>query len=387
MTRRIRVAFIHHFFPHYRLPVMRYLNADRSLDCTFIGDDHEPDGKIKPATIPIGMKFVLAPSRRLVGPVLWQGEAIRAALSTRFDVLVLHGVAYWASMWAAAALGRASGKRVFLWGHGYLYPPTGLKGGLRRMFYALPHAHLLYGHFAKDIARQHGWPDERLHVIHNGLDPVELNRSTSGLNQSSGARIRQELFGNAEVLVIASITRLITLRRLDLLVVAATALRSRGLPVCLLLIGDGPEYGSLAQQCAAASVPVHFEGACYDEKRIARLLSASHIAAAPGCVGLTAIHCMGYGLPVVTHEERRHQMPEFEAIIPDRTGSLVKRGDALALADALESWLSNPERLAAAAVVCRSVVERIWNARTEAAAIGRALRGLAADDLWQLREQ
>jgi glycosyltransferase involved in cell wall biosynthesis len=386
MTGVIRVAFVHHFYPHYRLPVMRYLDADPSLACTFFGDDHEPQGLIAPASIPDGMRFVHAPAVRVIGPVMWQWGAVQAALSPRFDVLVLHGVAYWASMWVAAAVGRAVGKRVFLWGHGYLYPPRGLKGLLRRCFYSLPHAHLLYGRNAKEIGRAHGWSDGGLHVVHNGFDPKEVEAAALSVAREEGATLRAELFGDGDALVVACPTRLISLRRLDLLVGACALLRRRRLPVCLLLIGSGPEQERLVALCSSAGVPAHFEGSCYDEGRIARLLLASHVGAAPGCVGLSAIHCMSYGLPVVTHGDARYQMPEFEAVIPGQTGSLFARGDVDSLAVALEYWLRDSHRRAEAANACRSVVARFWNARTQALAISRALRGAEADDLWQFRE-
>jgi glycosyltransferase involved in cell wall biosynthesis len=79
-------------------------------------------------------------------------------------------------------------------------------------------------------------------------------------------------------------------------------------------------------------------------------------------------------------------MPEFEAVIPGQTGSLFARGDVDSLAVALEYWLRDSHRRAEAANACRSVVARFWNARTQALAISRALRGAEADDLWQFRE-
>jgi glycosyltransferase involved in cell wall biosynthesis len=386
VSKIVRVAFVHHFYPHYRLPVMRHLNADPLLDCTFIGDDREPNDLIAPARIPAGMRFVHAPTQRIAGPVMWQWGAVRAALSSQFEVLVLHGVAYWASMWVAAAIGRAVGKRVLLWGHGYLYPPKGLKGLLRRCFYALPHAHLLYGRYAKEIGRHHGWPDSGLHVVHNGFDPQGIAAAASGVLPGDSSDLRAQLFGDRGALVVACPTRLVRIRRLDLLIEACALLRRRQAPVCLMLIGSGPEQARLADLCLKTGVPAHFEGACYDEQRIARLLLAAHVCAAPGCVGLSAIHCMAYGLPVVTHGDTRHQMPEFEAVIPGLTGSLIPRGDVDSLADALAFWLHDSGHRAVAAAACRAVVARFWNARTQARAISRAVRGHDADDLWHNRE-
>ena len=44
------------------------------------------------------------------------------------------------------------------------------------------------------------------------------------------------------------------------------------------------------------------------------------VLVSPGEVGLTAIHSMTYGTPVITHNNFSCQMPEHEVIIPGITG-------------------------------------------------------------------
>ena len=43
------------------------------------------------------------------------------------------------------------------------------------------------------------------------------------------------------------------------------------------------------------------------------------ITVSPDKVGLTAIHSMAYGRPVITHDNMDRQGPEVEAVIPGRT--------------------------------------------------------------------
>jgi hypothetical protein len=59
----------------------------------------------------------------------------------------------------------------------------------------------------------------------------------------------------------------------------------------------------------------------------------------PGNVGLTAIHALSYGTPVITHDDYKHQMPEFEAIVPGKTGAFFIANDLNSLRFEIESWL------------------------------------------------
>lgn len=47
----------------------------------------------------------------------------------------------------------------------------------------------------------------------------------------------------------------------------------------------------------------------------------------PAAVGLTAIHALSYGCPVISNDNVETQMPEFESIVEGETGSLFKEND------------------------------------------------------------
>ena len=87
---------------------------------------------------------------------MWQWGAITWAIKPEFDTVIMHAVPHWPCTWIGGILARMMGKRVFFWGHGYLYEPKGFKGLMRRMFYAIPNAHIFYGRIAKVIAMKHG---------------------------------------------------------------------------------------------------------------------------------------------------------------------------------------------------------------------------------------
>jgi glycosyltransferase involved in cell wall biosynthesis len=380
---RPNVVVIYHFYPHYRKPVVEALARSTRADFTFIGDDHEYLHSIEPATLSRAVRFRLAPTHHLFGPFMWQWGAIRWAVSREFDTVIMHAVPHWPCTWIGGLLARLLGKRVFFWGHGYLTRPRGLKGLLRRLFYAVPTDHMFYSRLSKAYAIEAGWPPERLHVIYNSLDTAAQRSIREAWCPEQGRELRQRLFGDASVPVVGCTSRLIPMRRLHELLRAIALLRDRGVLAHVLLVGDGPERDRLEALAHELGLRVHFEGACYDEARIGALTMACNVTVSPGKTGLTAVHSIGYGVPVVSHDDPDDQGPEWEAIIPGRTGSHFRRGDVASLADAIEPWLCSPEPDPGVRRDCIGLVERMWNPGYQCRAIERAVCGAPADDLME----
>lgn len=375
-----RTVVIYHFFPHYRKAVVDMLAQSETVDFTFVGDDRDYLRSIAPAKFGEHVKFRLARTRHLFGPFMWQWGAISWAIRPEFDVVVMHAVPHWPCTWAGALLARLAGKRVIFWGHGYLYRPVGLKGLLRRLFYAIPHAHMVYGDRAKLIAESTGWPRRPVTVIYNSLDSDHQRELRNRLSARATSEVRQALFGSIGTPVVICPTRLIRVRRLDLLIEALALLAKRGAKANLILVGDGPERARLEQLAQSLDVSVHFEGECFNEERIAHLMLASNVTVAPGKVGLTAMHSMAYGVPVVTHSNADSQMPEAEAVVPGVTGSLFSEEDVAGLARSIAPWIASPARDASVESACVDAIERTWNPRNQRRLIEGAIREIQADD-------
>lgn len=386
-STRPQVAVIYHFFPHYRRAIVELLARSTCADFTFIGDDHEYLHSIEPAKLSSAVKFQLAPTHHMGGPFMWQWGAFTACLNPKWDTVIMHAVPHWPCTWMGALAARLLGKRVFFWGHGYISRPRGLKGLVRRLFYALPHQHMFYGRLSKAYALDCGWPPEKLHVIFNSMDLEEQVAARNAVGATRPSDVRRTLFGEDRTPVVVCTTRLIAMRRLDLLIDALAELRRRGLVANLILVGDGPERQRLEAQAKASDVRVHFEGACYDERRIAELVTASNVTVAPSRIGLTATHSMTYGVPVVTHDDSDDQGPEWEAIIPGKTGSLYTRGSVASLADAIAHWIRTPFPTEQTRRECLGLIEKLWNPDYQRRAIERAVCGKPADDLFHLRER
>lgn len=136
------------------------------------------------------------------------------------------------------------------------------------------------------------------------------------------------------------IGRLTAVKRLDLLIEALAMLKEQGKMFNLTLIGDGTERQSLQQLAKVKEVEsqVWFYGACYDERTNAELIYNADLCVSPGNVGLTAMHVMMFGTPVVTHNNFSHQMPEFESIHSGITGGFFVQNDVDSLVDCILKW-------------------------------------------------
>jgi hypothetical protein len=124
---------------------------------------------------------------------------------------------------------------------------------------------------------------------------------------------------------------------------AISMLKETGKYYNVTFVGEGMERNVLEQQVKKLGLEqnVWFYGACYDEYQNAELIYNADLCVAPGNVGLTAMHTMVFGTPVLTHNDFKWQMPEFEAIVPNKTGDFFKSGDTTDLADKIEQWFND----------------------------------------------
>lgn len=372
---RGRVAVVYDGFPHYRKGVIEALAASDRFDYVFVGDADYRDASIKTYAFPPGIEFVPTRSTPL-GPLHLQRGIWRAVKDRRVTHVIFLGNPWFVSYWLLAPLLRLRGKRVLFWSHGWISerePPV--RARLKELFFRLADALLLYGHRARQIGLARGFSPERLHVIGNSLDYPAQQAQFEALAGASSAALRSELGLPADRHVIICTARLTEKCRFDLLIHAAHELARQGEPVFLLLVGEGPARDSLEALARALGVEHRFWGACYDETVIARLYKASDLTVSPGKVGLTAMHSMAYGTPVISHGNLDHQMPEFEAIVPGLTGEFFQENSLESLAATIRTWFAQhpvkPER------ACIERIEAEFTPASQRLRIEAALTGPA----------
>lgn len=372
---RPRVAVVYDSYPHYRKGVIEALAASTQFEYIFFGDPSYRSPSIRNYQFPTGIRSVQTRSFML-GPLHVQRGILRAVLRERVEHCIFLGNPRFASYWFLAPLLRLLGKRVYFWSHGWLDSrETRLRGFLKHRFYHMADALLLYGKRARRIGLARGFRPDRLYVIGNSLDYAAQRALYEELRSTSAAELRRELELPATSRILICTARVIPSCRFDLLIQAASELRRSGHDVFLLIVGDGPEVEALTQLARSLDVPHRFWGACYDERVLARLYKASDLTVSPGKVGLTAVHSMAYGTPVITHDNFDRQGPEHEAISRGRTGDFFTENSSADLARVIARWLgSHPEKPERACIEC---VESQFTPAFQRRAIESALQGLA----------
>ncbi|HWV74258.1 MAG TPA: glycosyltransferase, partial [Pseudosphingobacterium sp.] len=165
--------------------------------------------------------------------------------------------------------------------------------------------------------------------------------------------------------------RLNAIKRIDLLIEVQKMLCDQHGHVTfnLLVIGDGDQKDNLIclTEIYGLRKNVKFTGAIYDESLNANYLMYSDLCVTPGEVGLTAIHALSYGTPVISHNNLNIQMPEVEAVIEGKTGALYEYESTDALSKCIEDWLKKyPVKTIPIVENCWKVIDLFYNPEYQA---------------------
>jgi glycosyltransferase involved in cell wall biosynthesis len=315
---------------------MRELLGSSKHQYVLVADDRQLSSTIKDWR-PEDATFVLARCTKLPGLKVWfQSGLVKLALRKDLDAIIYWSNPFYLCTWISALCARLAGKRVLFWTHGWNRRESGVKAWVRQIFNKLPHAFLLYGHFAKSLGMERGFSPDNLHVIYNSLDYEAQKRVRETVSEQEILQTRQELFAEPTLPLVICSARLIEDCRLDLLIQAQSELERQGHRFNVILVGDGPERKRLEALSIQYGVPVNFYGACYDEKILGRLTMAADVTVSPGKVGLTAMQSLAYGTPVITHNNFERQGPEWEAIIAGETGDFFQHDDLQDLTEVIK---------------------------------------------------
>jgi len=374
------VGVVYHFFAHYRDPILKELSSSSLFDYWFVGDRTDPNNAgIRNSLIINHPHFVYAPCH-FKGDYLFQESVLQFALRKDIDAIIYLGVADFISTWLSASLARLTGKKVYFWSHGWTHRDSWIKNIIRCNFYRLASGGLLlYGVRARKIGVKKGFDPDRLYVIYNSLDYELCKRIRQEIIPAELTNIRCKCFSKPDRPMVICTSRLIPARRMDLLLDALGILKGQGYEINATIVGEGTEKEALEKQAQGIDLPIIFLGECYDENLLARLYKASDATVIPGYCGLTAIHSLGYGIPVITNDDPELNAPEWEAVQPGVNGDVFRYGDATSLAEKIYQWtqLSKPEK-ADISSRCIQSIERHYTPEAQRKAIENALSGMPA---------
>lgn len=331
--------------PHYRARVFELLSANPEVTFTIVADA-DPDTPFLKTISGDGerrIRHVVAHTKILrvpgLPPFYWQPDSLRSMRDLSPNVVIALGSPYSLTAWVLAIWCRVRKVPLLLWGHGLLGEESGFKWLLRKWLYSLAHGQLLYGEYARDLLIKKGFDEERLHVVYNSLDydmQVEIAASLSGDELRT---FRSSLGMESGQGLIAFTGRLQPIKKLDLLVRAVGVLAARGVIVHIAFVGEGVEKEKLTALARELDIAaqVHFLGESYDERYLGTVLAAADLCVVPSGAGLSIMHAMVFGTPVLIHDKLSEHFPEWEAVIEGETGLFYRYDDVSDMANKIQS--------------------------------------------------
>lgn len=325
-ARPIRVTIQQPSLPSYRVAVFRELASRPGIDLTVV------HGSFKGLAVasPEGFRAVPVrphPNWSPLGSRLanWQRLPSKYVRKSACDVLVLNWNIRHLSLVPTILTSRLRGVPVVLWGHGYSKFDGPGKRMLRWNIARLGEAVVLYNYSTAEALVRAGLHCESVFTASNALDQsaISAERARCLANPAEVEDVRRRLSltpADRGGLTTLFVSRLMEANRVDVLIEAIARLRRTGRAASAIVVGEGAEAQRLSAtaQRLGISQHVHMIGGIYNEAKLAPLFLASDAFVYPSNVGLSILHAMGYGLPVVLGDRVDLHNPEAEALRPAR---------------------------------------------------------------------
>ncbi len=295
--------------------------------------------------------------------LVFQPGLISACLKTNFDVYIFSGEMYSISNWLAAIICRIRNKPAMFWGHGLYGNEKIIKKFVRLLYYKIADYHLVYAERSRKLMIASGIKSEKVFTVFNSLDFSALNNFYNTRSSSDLDELRKQLFPERwELPVIIFIGRLTKEKKISYLLESVALCKQKGNGYNCLIVGGGIESENLKSIADSLDISdsVCFYGPSYDESINAKLIMIAECCVSPGNVGLTAIHSLSLGTPVITHNNMGNQGPEADAVIPGVTGLFFEENNVQNLSEVIDDLILNRKKLFMEPK-CIEEVKMYWN--------------------------
>lgn len=354
-----KLCCVFNYNPLYRYPIYRAMSEEMKCDFYFGDNVFQPLKQFDPDSLK-GFRKMLHVSDTGIKGYKWT-RGICPLFKGYSDYLITGQPDYLLN-WLLILFCKFTGKHIYCWAHGVK------KYDLEKFtwrtvykwFFKSMDGILLYGRYNIPYMKSLGVSEARMYIIHNSLNTPLQTRIYQKLTETG---VYQEHFGNNHPTIIY-IGRIQARKRIDLLIAAVALLNKQDSPVNLILVGNSTDDESIPLMVKNLGIEnqIWFYGPCYDEQKNAELLYNAAVCVCPAAVGLTAIHALSFGTPVVSNDEFDAQMPEFEAVKKDVTGSFYKADDTEDLAHEILRWTrKTPKERAKIREEARHEITESWS--------------------------
>ena len=373
----IRLTFVQPALPKYNVPFFKELAARPGIKLVLYY------GKVTdlPNEPPDGFEAHFEPyweGHLRSQPVWWHGAQWRR-VNRAADVVVLTASPRYLSIFPALLRARMLGIPTVFWWHGYSKAENAFRIFMRKQLARQAAALVFYARRNANQWLAEGWPKEKVFVAPNSLDQEAIKRAQAPWRADPArlARFQTENRLRPESTLIY-VGRIKPENRLEKMITALPDIAHRHPNVQLVVIGKDNEHAQILQQLARelkVEGRVRWVGAIYDEEKLAPWMLSASLFCFPHNIGLSIMHAMGYGLPVVTcdcigrhnpeveiltdsaHYSSKMHGPEIAILQHGNNGRFFQLDDLHSLATTLIELLANPKALKKMSLAARRAVE------------------------------
>lgn len=288
--------------------------------------------------------FRVGPLHAFVHPSQWRYASLKQC-----DILVLVWNVHYLLLVPALIRARLGGVKTILWGHGYSKRESYFRKHLRFAVTHLADATLFYDPKTRDTCVSSGWIREtKAFYAMNAIDHIPIVLASEKLEEDASALDAfAATHGLHQGQTLLFVSRLHRSNCLDVAIRAVGVLKEVFSSIKLLIVGDGDSeqerLTALACELGVADRIV-FLGRIDDEVELCKCFKIASVFCYPENIGLSLLHSLHYGLPVVTGADMGLQNPEICVFRPGLDGLLFKNGDHLDMASKISELINDVSR-------------------------------------------
>ncbi len=280
--------------------------------------------------------------------------------SSEYNLIIAVGNFKSVHVWLILFYSIFSRKKVYLWTHAWYGREGFFKKFIKKIYFNLSEKVLTYNDTAKDLMVKEGFKESKITPIYNSLSSdfqkevrkCLLNRREIGFGYKVYKSRPYFLF----------VGRVTHTKNLSLVLEAMKLLEDVSFD--FRVVGPEVDDGFLRRKALELGLDerVKVTEGIYDEKVLGKFIAGGIACIAPGNIGLTAIHSMTFGTPVITHNCYSKQMPEVEVVIDNQTGCLFDYGSVSSLAECMKKFLGYDEKeYETISRNCIDLIDSKWN--------------------------
>jgi len=261
-----------------------------------------------------------------------------------YDVIFVYGNIRVISNLFYSFIFRLFGKKVVIWGQYQTAGANKLLQKIRLWWWAQFNYVFLYTE-TEALKYKKKYPHTKLVIgMNNGLNQEEIaNASKQALKKGLANWLESQ--GLQKKRLFLSCARLDKKNQYGLFLECLPEIINMYPDIIWCVIGKGDEETNLKKRAKELGINsnIKWVGAVYDQVKLAPWFLSSVALIHPGAIGLSLLHAMGYGLPVITHNNYNQQMPEISALKNGVNGLLFDYRKNESLIAAVQKLLEDNE--------------------------------------------